>query len=530
MSKFNSKTISASVPTEINHMGEKAFVLSPEMDLVLATLTTFVEDSYYEKSSDLLNRIKNLVNKCDPYFVAQLAIYARTKANMRSISHVLAVLIAPKLSGTTFGKSFYEMLIVRPDDMAETLAFYKMQNGNVALPNAMKKGFKSALENLDNYQISKYKMTGKTIKMVDLANLLHPKTNSSVLHSLMKGESVIADTWETKLSTAGQIATDEMELADMKSNAWETILNSKEGIPIFALIRNLRNILEQAPHMIDEVCNQLTNKNKILNSRLLPFRFIQAYSIIESLEDSDKIVKFSNENEKNKVLNALETAMNFSIENLPDITGKVAILSDNSGSMGGDYGGWSFTSANSKVTTANIANLFATMMYMKSNTNYVGLFGDKLLTADTLNIKDGLAKNYKKLSSIAGSCWWSTEQGIYDFFDDIIKNKTKVDMVVVFSDCQIGNKNLWYGEKSETRQGDFQERFKNFRKINPNATVISINLKNYGTTVFEEGVFKIGGWSDKVIDLIEKVGKDKNAMVNEIKKIDIANWKRGTKI
>ena len=103
-------------------------------------------------------------------------------------------------------------------------------------------------------------------------------------------------------------------------------------------------------------------------------------------------------------------------------------------------------------------------------------------------------------------------------------------MVVVFSDCQIGNKNLWYGEKSETRQGDFQERFKNFRKINPNATVISINLKNYGTTVFEEGVFKIGGWSDKVIDLIEKVGKDKNAMVNEIKKIDIANWKRGTKI
>ena len=41
----------------------------------------------------------------------------------------------------------------------------------------MRKGFKKALEKFDIYQLDKYKMTRKSISLIDLFNLLHPKAS-----------------------------------------------------------------------------------------------------------------------------------------------------------------------------------------------------------------------------------------------------------------------------------------------------------------------------------------------------------------
>ena len=54
-------------------------------------------------------------------------------------------------------------------------------------------------------------------------------------------------------------------------------------MPVFNLLRNLRNIFLYAPEMIGEACEQLNQQEKIRNSRLLPFRFASAYTEIEKL-------------------------------------------------------------------------------------------------------------------------------------------------------------------------------------------------------------------------------------------------------
>lgn len=88
MSKFN-KDVAPVVPTAVNKMGEKAYVLSPKEEFVATILTTFLQPSYYEKEKEVVARIKNAMSKVDPLFAAKAAIYARDDANMRDRKSVV---------------------------------------------------------------------------------------------------------------------------------------------------------------------------------------------------------------------------------------------------------------------------------------------------------------------------------------------------------------------------------------------------------------------------------------------------------
>lgn len=94
---------------------------------------------------------------------------------MRSISHALASYLAAPLSGKPYSKSFYEKVIHRPDDVTEILSMYLSECGQ-SIPNAMRKGFKVALEKFDDYQLAKYRGENKSLKMVDVVNLIHAKS------------------------------------------------------------------------------------------------------------------------------------------------------------------------------------------------------------------------------------------------------------------------------------------------------------------------------------------------------------------
>lgn len=78
----------------VNYEGEKAFVLTPEMELYTAVVTTALTDQFYESSSERLERIRALIQKSDAAFVARLAVYARETLNLRSVPLVLTVELA----------------------------------------------------------------------------------------------------------------------------------------------------------------------------------------------------------------------------------------------------------------------------------------------------------------------------------------------------------------------------------------------------------------------------------------------------
>jgi hypothetical protein len=527
MAKFNKK---AEKETLINDMGQKAFKLSPKEELISTVLTTFVTNSYYESENEILDRIRKAMAKCDTEFIAKTAIYTRRDANMRSSSHVLAAELAQRASGNEWAKRFYKNVCIRPDDMAEILGYYlnviREGSEDKKIPNSMKKGFKTKLESLDPYLIDKYKMKKRAIKLIDLVNLFHPKPNEKNAEAFKRlrdgmplDDLYTSKILEKEMSKAGQSKENKKEA---KATAIrETLTANESKSPIFNLIRNLRNILESTPDMIDDVVANITNRNKILKSRMLPFRFATAYEEVEKLNDVDT-------NAKTKVLDALETAINYSCENIPELFGNTAILIDHSGSMrGGNGSGSSKVSAFSDVTTSVIANLFGVMLMQSQDNVYMGLFGDRLVTVKDIDRSKGVLKTHKEVHKLGSKCGLGSEHGLFEFFADTVRHRVRVDNVIIFSDMVIGS-NSWYGRGSigdiRTGSGSFNSLFKRFKEINPLANVVSVNLHDTkGTTVFnkELGVTQVSGWSEKIFDVLKNMSKGYEDIIAEIEAIKL---------
>ena len=557
MGKYNTRKESIE-PTCINYMGEMAFKLKEKEELVSTMMTTFLQGAYYENESKIVERIKELVGKVDPRFVAKLAIYARNDGNLRAVTHLVAALLAKYVGGEEWGKRFYNKIVVRPDDMSEIVAAYASLNGMglndiKKIPNAIKKGFKEALERLDAYQIDKYKMQGREVSLIDLVRLFHPKgneKNAEAYKRLVKGES-LADLYDTKvfekeMTKAGQttMGASQDEKDEAKREAISAVLDNVKGMPIMNLLRNLRNILLYAPEKVNDACEQLTIEKKILNSRLLPFRFATAYAEIEKMKYQDVETKrtssiaFESEVSRQKVsesefntlkqnlLDAIEGAIEIACQNIPELEGNCAILVDDSGSMRGDAGGHSRVSAFSKTNTSMIAHLFASMMAWKQHDVYVGLFGDRLIKVPyrrRVKLLDFNKESYK----VGAECGGATEKGIYTFLEQVVKEKKKIDNIIVFSDCQIGDGGSftnWYGTNPNEIGTHFHELFKEFRKVNPNANFIVVNLRQYGgTSVFDKSqrILNIAGWSERIFDNIKSSCKGWDAIIKEIEAIEI---------
>jgi hypothetical protein len=518
MSRFNTTSKGKSRTT--NHVGATtAFKQTAEMELISILLTSFVQDSYYEKANTQINRLSEVLGKVNPKFAAKAAVYARNEFGMRSISHVLSVELVKYASGQPWAKNFFNEVVRRPDDMTEIVSYY-FSKGNKKLPNSLKKGLAKAFDKFDRYQLAKYRGENKDVSLIDVVNLVHPvptQKNADALTALVKDELKSVDTWEAKLSEAGKGKKNDSEKNEAKAEAWKEMLESGK-MPYFALLRNLRNIIEQAPELVDKACAILVNEKLIKGSLVLPFRFLSAYNEIEALKgtSSSKTIKFEKEGDNvTKVLSALEKAVRVSVVNLPELAGNTVILSDNSGSMTGDRGGSSLISRLSNVKTSDIANLFAMLYWLRSENTYVGLFGDRLIEPN-LNRELGVFENFKIVDQEKNKCGGSTEQGIFEFFRKAIKEKTHIDTLVVFSDCQIGDGCKWYGNGASTRSSDFNKLYEEYRRINPNFRVYSVDLKGYGTTVFNDSVFKLAGWSEKIFDIMKIMEQDRKALIRTI--------------
>lgn len=481
MSKFNQTLPKQKTLTE-NLAGGQAYTQSTEMALVSLLLTSFVNDQFYRGAKDTLQELKKLSEKVkDKEFVAKSAIYARDKFGMRSVTHALAGELTSQLNGTEWGKDFYNKVVVRVDDMTEILSYYlayKTEKDNPKFPNSLKKGFAKAFDKFDGYQLAKYKGENKEVKLVDIVNLVHPvptMRNKEALELLVKGELKNTETWEAKLSSVGQMADSEEELADLKSNAWSELISSRK-LGYFALLRNLRNIITQSPSSVKAACEMLVDEKLIKNSRVLPFRFATAY---------DEINKIGQSKEVRDVLVAINQALEVSIQNVPKFDGETLVVMDVSGSMMG--------------RASEIASLFGAVLAKANNC-------DVMTFATNANYK-----SYNPMDSVMSIRNSFKYSGGGTNVKSVFQKANKpYDNIILLSDFQ-----SWIGDTTPTKE--FNSYKKNF---NCNPHVFSWDLAGYGTLQLPEPqVYCLAGFSDKVFDVIELLKSDKNALINQIKSI-----------
>lgn len=457
MSRFNTKVNTKTT----NLAGGHAFTMNKEMELVHAVLTTFLDDKYYESSQERVDRISTLVSKNDPEFVANLAIVARKEFHLRSV----ATLLIGELSKIHKGDSLIKDTIVesalRVDDLTELVSYV-----GKPISKQVKRGVRNALLKFNRYQLAKYKSSKKSVSLVDVFNLVHPKAQHAsdeqriAWADLIKGKLSSFDTWETEISNAKN--------EEERKTKWEELVRSKK-IGYMALLRNLNNLIKYkiSEDVMRIASDRISNKEEVLKSKQLPFRFATAYeNVVGNRIFSD----------------AISVAMDEAVANTPELSGKTLIAIDSSGSMGGD--------------PINKASIFGATL-AKANINADVILYDTCVKEVTLNSRVpviDLAQRIKNETMGGGT------QTSLVFSYALDKGKV-YDRFIIISDNESWSEG-YYSESVQSKYNNYKS------ETNSDPWVYAIDIKGYGTKDIESNKVKhLTGWSNRLLDFVSQAEK-----------------------
>ena len=395
-----------------------------------------------------------------------------------------------------------QIVMRRADEPMSQIAYYIYLNGGAKtnMPSVLKRALAKRLSASSAYEVNKYKQ--HEIGMIDAVRITH--AHSQVLDELMQtGKVIVSDdkkTWEA-MHSAG---TD-----------WKTIFHSV-NMGHMALLRNLRGVFTEVNDaaFCDEYLAALVAG--VEKGKQFPFRYYSAYMAVEN----------SSCNHKDKILDALDACIDISLANMPKLKGKTMCLSDNSGSAWG-----TIPSEYGSVTVAEIDNLSSVITSACSDEGYVGKFGDKLKVFDTRK-KVGILEQAKAISRDHGTdVGMSTEGGIWEFFNNAIRNKEHWDNIFIYSDQQAGTGGL-YGTQEQclayskrgfaAGNGCFGSYINVFKlvqeyrkKVNPKVNVFSIQTAGYSNVVIPKYAYRTNlmyGWTGRESVFADAVIKEWDAI------------------
>jgi hypothetical protein len=476
MSKFNTATAkpratspvtTAKTSTGQTYNGAPGFARDAKSELFLLAVTNMVgEGTFYEKATERDDRFEQLVRQVateDPDWLVRMIPWLRTEANMRSASLVMAAeMVRARLAAKIidvpdaavpgddeekvdlrgFNRRAIDAACQRADEPAEMLAYWISKYGK-ALPKPFKRGLGDAVRRLYNERsLLKYDSQGNEVRFADVLELVHPAPDAAKRwqgdlfeHAIDRRhdredvenpasarlKTVTARQALGNLDEAGKAALLASEDASEKLAAagmtWEATAGWKQGkmdgatwekqIPsmgYMALIRNLRNFDEKgiSKQTADLVAEKIANADEVRRSRQFPFRFLAAY--------------------RNSGLRwawPLEQALNMSLENVPELTGRTLILVDRSGSM------WAPMSDRSELNRADAAAVFGAALALRAEDATLIQYGTSSLVVK-YNKGDSVLKLVEKFGNLGGT----------DTHGAIRQRYAKHDRVIVLTDEQ----------------------------------------------------------------------------------------------
>jgi len=518
MSKYNVKTKTSNETT--THQGGVGIKLSSDLEMV-SLLATGLDGRFYETESErearLISVIKE-VGKTDPELVAKALVYARTVMGQRSVTHVGAVAALSVLRGKPIATRFFTKrdrkanrggIIYRLDDMLEIMSYYFLRNPGKPVPNAIRRGFKIALEAADTYELAKYQGKNGQVKLVDLVNLVRPKPSEimqDTFRKLMNGELKQFNTAEDKNTKSGQevaakvksgeITKEEgqVQLKEAKTENWAQLI--KEGtIGYLALLRNLKNIATVASEdVFEEAMVMLTDEARIRKSLVFPHQIDIAFEVV--LDEGG-----FTQNRKVKLLKSIDKAYELAIPNLTELFkfGRTAVVIDTSGSM---------------TTQARMGDKRINSSAVEKAA-LIGATLTKGIGADLYHFSTQCSRlSYNPLDSIN-----TIKSGIVQKaygggtnFESIFRSlEGQYDRIFVISDMQ--------GSDSVLRSSSYQAYMQKYGR----PFVYSIDLVGYGTTMFKQNdkLINLFGYSSDIYMQVKTAEIDPKAILEEIRKINI---------
>jgi 60 kDa SS-A/Ro ribonucleoprotein len=494
---FNRK-VEVPVANTVNNSGHPAYTKDLKEQYVQMLMTNTFGDTFYVKSNDLINEAVSLTTKMletDSEFAAKALVYARTQGYMRSTT--IYGLARLSCFNTALFKAVFEQVIKTPDDLMDFMSVVKSLRGNEG-GRAIKTTVASWIAKyLSPYWAIKYgaeKSGNYSLK--DIIVLTHPvikdpTVNESVRY-LLKG-SVPEDGQIAEFEKLKKVTTNKEKIdciikgklphevattfAGKNKEIWRAIVR---WMPIMALVRNLATIerIGIADEVLPIIAEKLTNKEVIERSKIFPYTFYDAYKEVCHAGIKD----------------ALKTALDLSVNNIPDIKGKTLISLDVSGSMSG--------------VNIEVASIFALALARKTNYSSIfHMFNSNLFEYNVSKV-DSIISQLNTLKRPSGNTDTSLS------LRWLIKNNIKVDNFIIVTDEQHNG--------SDT----FAKALVDYKNaVNSQVKVTIVNVLPYTTNTIlpsaMENVYKVHGWTDKILSFVAVASSGWKTLVDNISNINI---------
>ena len=502
--------------TKLNHAGGAAYERTLREQVVQVLSTSTLGNTFYVSGDELRKETIEVLTRARhdcPAFLARALVWARNHGMMRKVP-LLGLVVLSAGGGATkrLFEQVFPLVVKTPDDLREFIreCIEGKIPGRKGLGGITVPVVREWLTAITEYHALKYgSAVSKGVTLRDALRMSHPKPQSAETAEtfawLVRGNEGLGENQDSlpqirAFEALKRASTEEEQLRLVRdgklpfevvvpvlkptTRIWSELLLHA---PYMNLLRNLatftrHGVFNEEAH-VRHACEKLTDPQAVRHSKVLPFRFFNAWKQYREVEGFEP-----------RIADAIRQACETSFANVASFGDRtVCVAPDVSGSMS--------SAVSDKGTTRciDIAGIFAGALMKRIEGRGIVLpFESHVVTNAGLSFRDDVLVTAEKLARIHGG---GTAVGAP--IQHLLDRKISVDVFIGITDNEDWDHGDGYGQRV---RGSFLSLWRDYRKnVNPNAKAFLVTIAPYRDAVApkgEKGVRFIYGWSDRVLEYI----------------------------
>ena len=488
----------------VNEAGGQAYRLDDKAALATFAATGCMNRTYYATAESQLAQVLELTQKVEPEFIARTALYARCEAHTKDLPALLVAVLSVRSPGLM--AEVFDRVIDSPKMLRNFVQI--MRSGVVgrkSLGSLPKRMVRQWLDRLSDEQLFRAAV-GNDPSLADVIKMVHPRPatpqreallgyligrkdiDRELLPDLVKQFEAYKAADDRTLLETPDVPFPMLTALDLQGWEWKAIARraswqqTRMNLNTFA-----RHGVLADRALVRLLAQRLRDPQLIARSRVLPYQLLVAYLNAAGLPE---------------INDALQDALEISLQHVPAIQGQVYVCLDVSGSMHSPVTGYRKGSSSS-VRCIDVAALVAAALVRKNPRTVVVPFEGQAIPPERvgLNPRDSVMTSAHRLSQLPGGA-----TNCAAALQLLNQRKAAGDLVVFVSDNQSWVNSPQYRGWGQSPT-ETMAQWAKFRKRSPEATMVCIDLQPYMTTQVSErdDVINVAGFSDAVFKLLASV-------------------------
>lgn len=497
-------------PDTVNEAGGIAYSRSPEHALAQYAMTGTLNKTYYASAKTQLDTISDLIPLVSDEYLAKLALYSRTEGRMKD----MPALLLAHLGGRNAG--LFKAVFPKVVDNGKMLRNFCQVvrsgvTGRKSFGSMMKKQIQAWLKGRPAEQLWRDSVGNKP-SISDVIKMVHPKASSKeqeALFGYLIGKPVdmarlplVLQRYEEQKARLlnpqsandapvplfGRIPFEMRTSMDLGPEGWRTTaMDASWTQTRMNLNTFLRHSVFEQPEMVRLVAERLRDPLLIRRTRCFPYQIMTAYFNLDPAIPAE-------------IKDALVSAMEVSVESVPDIPGSLWVCPDTSASMGSPITGYR-TGSTTKATCVQAGALITSVIARKNKQARILPFDTEVRHELARRVDSHLPilHNARTLDRGGGGTSVSAPLAWLN------QNEMPGDAIIIISDNEswIDTGERW-GWRRDACTSTLLE-WDTFKSRNPNAKLVCIDLQPTRSSQVHEraDILSVGGFSDTVFEVIK---------------------------